>query len=161
MIRQLSFALSALALSVSGEAVVAAPAALTSPVVMEGRVQLEKTVEVDGVKKLVLAEPSVVVPGDRLLFTTTYRNDGAQSLADFVVTNPLPAAVEVLPDSFGPARVSVDGGKTWGALASLTVADGKGGKRAATGGDVTHLRWVVASILPGAQGSVQYHAVVR
>ena len=161
MIRQLSFALSALAFSVSGEAVVAAPAAISSPVVMEGRVQLEKTVEVDGVKKLVLAEPSVVVPGDRLLFTTTYRNDGAQALADFVVTNPLPAAVELLPDSFGSARVSVDGGKTWGALASLTVTDGKGGTRAATGGDVTHLRWVVASILPGARGSVQYHAVVR
>jgi hypothetical protein len=101
------------------------------------------------------------VPGDKLVFTTRYRNSGTQPVNDFVVTNPLPGAVMLAGEEADQHTVSVDGGKTWGKLATLTVDDGKGGKRAATAADVTHLRWVLPLLQPGANGALTYHAIVR
>ena len=136
-------------------------AAQPSPVALKGNVQLEKTVTVDGKSKVELVDPKVVVPGDRLLFSTTYRNEGAVAVTDFVVTNPVPGAVTVSADAASAVQVSVDGGKTWGLLAALKVSDGKGGLRPANSEDATHLRWTIPSIAPGASGTVEYHAIVR
>jgi uncharacterized repeat protein (TIGR01451 family) len=132
-----------------------------SPVSLKGDVKLEKTVTENGKSSVQLLEPKVVVPGDHLLFTTRYHNDGAQAVTNFVVTNPLPSAVLLAPDETAANEVSVDGGKTWGLLAALKVSDGKGGTRAAAPGDVTHVRWTIAAIAPGAAGEVEYHAIVR
>lgn len=153
------FAFAACALALLATPVLAA--AQPEQVVFSSRIQLEKTMTENGAGKLVLSEPKVVVPGDRLLFSTSYRNDGKQPVTNFVVTNPVQAAVSVVSDDLGTAQVSVDGGKTWGLLASLKVADGKGGQRAALSGDVTHVRWTIASIAPGGSGTVEYHAIVR
>jgi len=142
----------------SGPAYAAAP---PSAVALKGSVQLEKTVTVDGTSRVELVEPKVVVPGDKLLFTTSYRNDSTAAVTDFVVTNPVPGAVVVSSDALSTAEVSVDGGKTWGLIAALKVSDGKGGVRAALAGDATHLRWTIPSIAPGASGKVEYHAIVR
>jgi len=108
------------------------------PVELHGEVKVETTVVENGVARQVLADPSVVVPGDRLIFTTTYRNTGA-----------------------APAEVSVDGGRTWGVLASLKVSDGKGGQRAAAPGDATHVRWTLPVVPPRATGTISFHAAVR
>lgn len=134
--------------------------AQAAPVTLAGAVELEKTVIENGQSKTVLTEPKVVLPGDRLLFTTRYRNDGAAALQNFVVTNPVPTGVAVAEGSAAALEVSVDG-KTWGRLAALTVPDGKGGRRAAMAGDVTHVRWTIPAIAAGASGAVQYRAVVR
>jgi uncharacterized repeat protein (TIGR01451 family) len=136
-----------------------APAA--SPVTLKGDVMLEKTVTENGVSTVQLSEPKVVIPGDRLLFTTRYHNEGAQPVTNFVVTNPLPSAVALAADGATGNEVSVDGGKTWGELASLKVAGSEGAPRAATAADVTHIRWTIAKIAPGASGEVQYHGIVR
>lgn len=132
-----------------------------SPVSLKGDVKLEKSVTENGVSSIQLLEPKVVVPGDRLLFTTRYQNDGAAAVTNFVVTNPLPSAVVLAGDGETNAEVSVDGGKTWGGLGTLKVSDGQGGQRAAATGDVTHVRWTIAQIAPGASGEVEYHAIVR
>ncbi len=140
----------------------AAPAmAAEQPVELHGDVKLEKTVTENGVSKQVLAAPEVVVPGDRLLFSTTYRNTGAAPVKNFVVTNPLPSGVALSDLGGAPVQVSVDGGKAWGGLAALKVADGKGGLRAAVPGDVTHVRWTVPVVQPSATGTLSFHAVVR
>lgn len=161
---KISLTAAALALAVPFAAAAATPAAVApaaNPVALEGSVKLEKAVEEGGVRKLILSEPEVVVPGDRLLFSTSYRNQGSQQVTDFVVTNPVPAAVEILPESIGDAMVSVDGGKTWGQLAALAVTDTSGAKRPAKASDVTHMRWVIAAIPSGGSGKVQYNAIVR
>ena len=75
-----------------GLAPVAAHAA-PGQVVLYGDVKLEKTVVEAGKSRVVLTEPKVVVPGDRLLFSTRYSNGGTTTVQNFVVTNPLPAAV--------------------------------------------------------------------
>lgn len=162
------FASLAIALSLAATPALAAPAspAPASPppasqVTLKGDVRLEKTVTENGTTRVVVSEPKVVVPGDRLMFSTEYRNEGTQVVTNFVVTNPLPAAVSFADDSGTAAQVSVDGGTTWGALGTLQVADGKGGMRPAVAGDVTHVRWTIATIAPGASGTVRYHAIVR
>lgn len=137
-----------------------APAFAQAPAVaLKGDVKVVRQVVENGQTKETLEEPSQVLPGDRLVFTTRYTNGGAEPATDFVVTNPLPAPVRLAKvDSF---EVSVDGGKTFGALAQLKAAGADGAPRAAELGDVTHVRWRVASIAPGASGEVKYFAEVR
>lgn len=157
-------ALALAALLPAALAIGAAPAAAqqaTPAVTLEGLVKLEKTIEENGKQKVVLEEPKVVVPGDKLLFTTRYRNAGAQPVDNFVVTNPVPDAVRVADESALREQVSVDGGKAWGRLAELTVKGEDGTPRPATAADITHIRWTVPVIAPGASGMVEYHAIVR
>ncbi|MEY4721434.1 MAG: hypothetical protein RIQ46_1159 [Pseudomonadota bacterium] len=128
---------------------------------LQGDVRLEKTVTENGATKKVLTDTKVVVPGDRLLFSTAFVNNGTAAVEQFVVTNPLPSAVALAPESAGSMDVSVDGGKTYGPLAGLKVPDGNGGQRAAEAADVTHVRWIIPTIAPRAQGKVEFYAIVR
>lgn len=143
---------------------VAVPAtAFAAPgaVVLKGDVKVETTIVEKGVEKTVLATPKVVIPGNRLVFSTSYRNEGAAPVQNFVVTNPVPEGIAVAAPDAASLTVSVDGGKTWGKLAALSVKDAKGAARPAQSGDVTHVRWTLATIAPGAGGAVAYHAIVR
>lgn len=130
-------------------------------VVLKGDVKVETTVVEKGVEKTVLVTPKVVVPGNRLLFSTSYRNESAAPVQNFVVTNPVPEGIAVASTDAASLTVSVDGGKTWGKLAALSVKDAKGVARPAQAGDVTHVRWTLATIAPGAGGAVAYHAIVK
>jgi uncharacterized repeat protein (TIGR01451 family) len=141
---------------------VTAPAArAASPVSLEGDVKVEKSVTENGAEKIVLVAPDVVVPGDKLVFTTSYHNDGSNAVQNFVVTSPVPNAVLLSDDRSAPLDLSVDGGETWGKLAALTVARPDGTRRPAGPGDVTHVRWTIAAIAAGVGGVVQYRATVR
>jgi uncharacterized repeat protein (TIGR01451 family) len=133
----------------------------SQPVELTGDVKVHKVVIENGQEKHIFSDPSVVVPGDQLVFSTTYRNTGNLPAKDFVVTNPLPTSVMLAPEGAEAHTVSVDGGKAWGKLSGLTASDGQGGKRPATASDVTHLRWTLAEIAPGASGKLTYHAIVR
>ncbi|AUX69601.1 hypothetical protein CHX26_08935 [Porphyrobacter sp. HT-58-2] len=133
-----------------------------NPVALKGDVKAEKIVtDADGAERIELVEPTSIVPGDRLVFGTDYANNGADAVTNFVVTNPLPAAVRLAPDADPALDVSVDGGKTWGALAALTFTNSDGTTRPAAHADVTHVRWVLASIAPGASGRLTYPAIIR
>ena len=144
-------------------ALIAVPAvAAAQAVILQGDVKVEKTVvEADGEQRKELVDPDVIVPGDRLVMGTDYRNNGVEPVANFVVTNPLPAAVRLAPDADPALIVSVDGGSNWGPLSSLTVATEDGGTRPAQHSDVTHVRWTLARIEPGASGRLEYPAIIR
>lgn len=137
-----------------------APVTLTSE-----PIKLDKITVTAGQTSHQVVDPAVthdkVVPGSHLIVVTDYHNISARPLDHFVVTNPLPAALMLSDDGFGDFEVSVDGGKTFGKLAALSVADAKGARRPAQAADVTTLRWVIAQIAPGASGKLEYHAVVR
>jgi hypothetical protein len=148
------------AISMMAAAFLGAPAAMAqSGVELKGEVQVVRIVEKDGQRVETYAEPTQVIPGDRLKFTTSYRNSTGQSVEDFVITNPLPKAV-VLTET-GDFEVSVDGGKSFDTLASRTIPLPEGGTRSATLADVEQVRWTIASIAPGASGQVTYFASVR
>lgn len=135
---------------------------VASPVALTGDVKAEKVVtDAEGKERIELVEPSTIVPGDRLVFGTDYSNKGAEAVTNFTVTNPVPAAVRLAPDADPALEVSVDGGKVFGVLATLTIASSDGTTRPATHADVTHVRWVLASIAPGASGRLTYPAIIR
>lgn len=128
-------------------------------VALTGDVMVMRTIEENGAQKSVLEPPSQVIPGDRLVFTTRYTNTSTETVEDFVVTNPLPAPVMLAED--GDFEVSVDGGKNFGKLAALSVTLEDGADRPAELTDVTHIRWTLARLMPGDQGSLSYFAVIR
>ena len=157
-----------LILAVAGATMFAVPiiplAAQTapSPVTLSGDVKAVKTVTgADGKERTELVEPAAIVPGDRLIFGTEYANKGTEPVANFTVTNPLPGAVRLAPDADPALTVSVDCGKTWGVLTALSVNNSDGTARSATQTDVTHVRWVLPSIAPGASGRLTYPAIIR
>lgn len=124
-------------------------------------VEREKT-NADGSQTKVLEEPKKVVPGDRLVFVVRFKNIGASAASNFVVTNPMPAAVQFEATLDGQESVSVDGGKSWGRLAQLRVPEAGGGLRPAAAADVTHLQWNLNQRLTaGAEGKVIFRGVVR
>jgi uncharacterized repeat protein (TIGR01451 family) len=154
------FSKSLLCVLVSLSGFIAAPAAAQQkPVALESKVQLMRTAENGGEQQPV--EPENVVPGDMLLFTTSFHNEGAAPVTDFVVVNPVADTLELTAEAAGQTDVSVDGGKTWGPIAELKIVDATGEERAATADDVTHLRWSFARIQPGETGRVQFVALVR
>ena len=108
------------------------------------------------------AEPDMVVPGDNLVFVLSYRNDGTEPATDLVLTNPVPDSVAFSVTTDLSAVVSVDGGKTWGALASLTVIGTDGAGRPAEAADVTHIRWLLDRPVPsGAAGELSFRGLVK
>jgi len=128
---------------------------------LSSTVMAEKTVSVGGREQVELKTPGSVLPGDRLIFQTNYRNGGGQPAMQVVVTNPVPAAVAWTGEATPGAVESVDGGKTYAPFVQLKVKGADGALRPAQPADVTHIRWTLASIAPGASGLVKYRGMVR
>lgn len=107
-------------------------------------------------------DPKLVTPGDRLLFTLDYSNASGKPADNFVVTDPIPQGVAFAGHESSGATVSVDGGKTFGALDSLKVTDSNGAARAALPADVTHVRWTFGRpIAAGEHGELRFEAIVK
>lgn len=144
-------------------ALLSAPLAAANRVSLNSSVFVEKTVtDESGRSRVVLVAPELVAPGDRLVFILAYRNLGQTPASNFVVTNPLPAAVAFQGTPDQAAEVSVDGGRSWGPLATLRIRDRDGQLRSARPEDVTHVRWAMKRpIAAGAQGRVSFRGIVR
>lgn len=98
-------------------------------------------------------------PGDRVIFVVNW---SGRKGGGFTVTNPLPRAIAFAGGADGTQEVSVDGGRTWGALEALTVRDAYGRMRQAHPEDVTHLRWRIPTQLALAgTGQMTWRGVVR
>lgn len=149
--------LAMLALSAPAAAFAADNVALSSEVFVE-RVKPGP----DGKPIVVRETPKVVTPGDKLVFELAYRNQGAQPATGFALTDPIPGAVSFAGAESPGATFSVDGGKSWGPLASLRIAQAGGASRAATPADVTHIRWSFSQAIPaGASGKLSFRGVVK
>ncbi|HEX2763088.1 MAG TPA: hypothetical protein VHM92_04470 [Allosphingosinicella sp.] len=116
----------------------------------------------DGKPVTVREVPGIVTPGEKLVFILTYRNEGAAPATGFTLTNPIPDSVAFTGTEDKDAVVSVDGGKSWGALASLKVVQADGSSRPAAAADVTHIRWSFARpIAAGSGGELSFNGVVE
>ena len=115
-----------------------------------------------GQKKNQLFPVSRVVPGNVLVFQLSYENLGKAPAAKFVINNPIPTGVDYTGAREPWSQVSIDGGKTYGALATMKVKLANGTFRSAIPQDVTQVRWTFAQpIAPGAKGNVQFYAIVE
>ena len=144
--------------------------ALASPVQAFQRVEFSQNVEVEkvetsdaGQRSVSYAEPKTVVPGDRLRFTLQLTNQTSEAAAGLKFVNPIPPEVRFAStDDLAGFSVSIDGGKTYGDLAGLTVPVTGAAPRGATAEDVTHVQWTLPDALaPGAVKKVTFFGVVR
>ena len=116
--------------------------------------------------KRVEVSKAKVVPGDTVIFTTTYTNTGKQPADKVVITNPMPEHMDYIDQSAegkgAKIEFSVDKGKTYGTPDKLMVTDAQGKARKAGPKDYTTIRWtLVKSVPPGGTGSVSFRARVQ
>jgi hypothetical protein len=152
-------------------ALIAAPSALLAQtqeqkaVVVDSKIQaVKEVVDAKGVKKLTLVDPSTILPGTPIVIWLNYRNTAAKPVTNFVITNPINAATQFtgFGANSGWGLVSVDGGKTFGALTAFKVTRQDKTTRPAIALDVTHLRWTLPRpIAAGGTGTLSFYAVVK
>ena len=132
---------------------------------LTSKVELEKTVPGQNGQAATQSyiTPDVVVPGDRVRISLTFTNNGTKPASGVVIANPIPQAL--MFDGTNDVEdfsVSADGGKKYGALASLTVPVEGAAPRPATAADVTHVRWQWPdAIAPGQSRSTAFFGRVR
>ena len=139
--------------------------AQSSPVTVTSSIQAVKEVtDAKGVKTRTLVAPTTVIPATPIVVWINYKNAGATPVSNFVINNPVPNGVHFtgLGENSGWGVVSVDGGKSFGALATLKVTNADKSVRAAIPQDVTHVRWTFAKpIAANGSGTLSFYAVVK
>ena len=140
-----------------------AAAAAADSVSLSSTIFVERVItDAAGRTAVVREAPNVVTPGDKLVFQLSYRNAGPAPATGFTVTNPVPAAVAFAAAEGEGVDLSIDGGRSWGKLAALTVLQADGGRRQARPEDVSHVRWSFARPIPaGATGQLSFRGTVR
>lgn len=154
----MNYFLFALTLMVPGAAMAqSAAVSLTSKVFVAREVT-----DAQGRKKNQLFPPERVLPGEAIVVMIEYRNGGSKPATDFVINNPIPAAVTYTGAEQPWAVVSVDRGKSFGALPTLKVPGPDGAMRPALPSDVTNVRWKFAQpIAPQTGGRVMFYGTVK
>lgn len=115
-----------------------------------------------GPPKTMLVKLKSAAPGARLVFVLTYKNLGGAPKANFVVTNPMPSAIQFDAALDPGAEMSVDGGRSWGTMQTLRVTLANGTTRPATAADVTHVRWALKAPIPaGGGGKLRFRGIVK
>ena len=135
-------------------------------VVLESTIQKEVVeIDADGEEVTRLTDVGTALPGDTIVFTIRFRNEGSEPAENIVLTNRVdPALTYVSGSAMGAGydiEYSVDGGRTFGPLADLTVTGPDGESRPAGPEDVTTIRWRPRNPLPpGGEGFVRFKATV-
>lgn len=119
------------------------------------------------VKKRVPAENAD--PGQTVIFTVNYKNEGNEKAVNVKVDNPIPKdTVYIVGSGIGKNSkmlFSIDGGKNYKAPSLLTYEEtlptGKKVKRQASPEQYTHVRWIIDEIPPGKSGKVGFQVRLK
>lgn len=125
---------------------------------------VKEITDANGARKKTLVDPTTVIPGTPLVVWINYKNATPAPVTGFVINNPVPAAIDftALGENSEWGVVSVDGGKTFGALATLKVMGADKKPRAAIPQDVTHVRWTFSKPIAGnSTGRLSFYAMVK
>jgi len=126
-------------------------------------VEKEIVVETDDGRQVTERVPAdVVTPGERVVYTITFKNVGVEPAENVVITNPIAESLVYVAGSATNDGVSlefsIDGGQTFAPASELRLVD-QGIERPATTKDYTHVRWVMQSALAGgAEGQTSFAA---
>ena len=133
------------------------PAVAQPAVALDTAVYVEHVAAGNGGATRWLEPADRLAHGDRVVTQLTWKVMPGRNNRGFTVTNALPRVVAYQQSALGDEDVSVDGGRRWGHLGSLTI-----GSRLAIAEDVTHVRWRVSGRDAGAgSGRITYAALVR
>lgn len=124
-----------------------------------------ETIDEDGRKVVAYAPADRVAPGDEIVYTLEYANQGDNMAEDIRLTMPVPAEVSYVERSAliegMTVAFSADGGETFTERGALTVSV-EGEPREAIAQDITHIRWSLDEALsPGEEGAVSFRAVLK
>ena len=113
--------------------------------------------------KRVAAKDATVIPGDIVIFTTTYRNIGDKNADAVVIDNPVPQHMTYVDFSAEgkdtSITFSIDDGKSYDFVGKLKVKNADGTEKRAGAKDYTHIRWMLEKPLkPAEKGSVVFRA---
>jgi uncharacterized repeat protein (TIGR01451 family) len=133
---------------------------------VELKAMAEMEVEVvndDGQKEAQRIPAAKVVPGDVVIYTIYYTNNGAEAAENFVITNPVPEHMVYLATSAEGENTeisfSVDGGNSYDIPGNLTITNSEGEQSEAEVSDYTHIRWAMNEpITPEKTGYVYFKA---
>ena len=106
----------------------------------------------------------ITVPGDVVIYTTTYHNEGDKPADKVSIVNVIPKEVRLITDSLkGNAAVtySVDDGVKFDSPENLHIITEAQASRLATADDYTHLRWFIITLTAGKAGEVSFQARIR
>lgn len=132
--------------------------------IAEVEIKVKNAEGIDEIKRVPAASTNVA-PGDIVIFTNNYINNGDKPADSVVITNPVPTHMTYVDGSAigETARIefSLDKGKSYGAPESLIFNDGKK-ERPARPDDYTHVRWTLEkSVPPAGSGNVAFRAKVK
>ena len=129
-------------------------------------VEVEKVVKkADGSVSLNREPAEIVAPGEEVIYSIRFKNEGADAASDIVLVMPVPEEVSYMEGSADgrPSTItfSADGGKTYLTRGRLTVRE-NGRERPATGAEITNIKWVLTEpVAPQTSGEVYYRGVVK
>jgi|SaaInlV_100m_DNA_5_1039725.scaffolds.fasta_scaffold21328_2 uncharacterized repeat protein (TIGR01451 family) len=132
------------------------------PIVFSNIAQKEVVViDENGEESIELASVEIVLPGDTVLYTSTFTNQGEEAVSNIVVDNPVPENTQYLGFSARGESTevvfSVDGGATFAGAAELTITGDNGEQRTALPEEYTNIRWIYApELAPGQSSSVSF-----
>jgi uncharacterized repeat protein (TIGR01451 family) len=123
-----------------------------------------KTADGKTEKKRAVAQKAI--PGQEVIYTSSFRNIGKRGAGNIHIVNPVPANTTLVAGSaFGEnaqLTFSADGGKNWAAADKVTVVGQDGKQRPAGISEFTHIRWSYrGELAPGKQGTVGFRVVVN
>jgi uncharacterized repeat protein (TIGR01451 family) len=119
----------------------------------------------DGSQQVAFIAAEEVTPGERVLYSIAYANDGADDAANVKLVMPVPGEVAYIENSATGEGTniafSVDGGETFAPRGDLTITV-DGVSRIALADEITHISWIFAGdIAPGATGDISYLGMLK
>ena len=133
-----------------------------SPIIFSNIAQKEiSLVDDQGNETTSLTDLGIVVPGDTILYTSTFTNQGNEMISDIAVDNPVPENTVYLGFSARgdntEVSFSVDDGVNYALPAELQMIGENGEQRTALPEEYTNIRWIYSGELaPGQSGSVSF-----
>lgn len=129
--------------------------------------EVVETINGKEVRKIV--PTAKVEPGQTLIYTIKYRNEGDEKATRVAISNPIPKdTVYLVGSATGPGSeiaFSIDGGKSYKQPTLLSYEiigpDGKAVKKVAAPDEYTHVQWLVPVVEPGQHGEVSFQVKIK
>lgn len=146
------------------------PAVLLAANSVDIKIKAEKiTTVIKNGKKIQKAVPyKKFQPGDTILYTITYTNNGNETATNAVIDDPIPAGTAYLPESAtgegADVTYSIDKGKTFNKPTLLTYqveTRGKKEQKVATPDQYTNIRWTIPTLNSKQSGKVSFKVSVK
>lgn len=138
-------------------------------IVLEMTSAREVVEEINGKEIRKIVPATKFEPGQTLIYTIKYRNEGDEKATRVAINNPIPKdTVYVIGSAVGVGSeiaFSIDGGKSYKQPTLLTYEitgpDGKAAKKIAAPEEYTHVQWLVGVVEPGQHGEVSFQVKIK